>query len=264
MRAGRRERRHDEKGTSVIGKRLRRDRPRADDSRVRHRFRVPTPILVVGTAAALLGVLAVLTVVQPAVSRPPDRCTQFAQASRTLAENPTGSGRRIAVVGDSYAAGLALEDPATAWTRRLPGRVQVFAFSGSGFARRSSSCVAVAYFQRVPQALAGDPDLVVAEGGLNDVTQTDQQIRAGFRRLLAEVGDRPLLIVGPPAAPERIAQARRVDRVLRAVTRRTGTPYLSTIGLRLDYLDDRLHLTVEGHRVFGEAVAKRIAALRLR
>ncbi|RZI80622.1 MAG: SGNH/GDSL hydrolase family protein [Microbacterium sp.] len=227
-----------------------------------HRFRVPTPVLMVGTAVALVGVLTALTLAQPARSSAPDRCTQFALDSRALARTTTGTGRRVAVIGDSYAAGLALTDPATAWTRRLPGQVQVFAFSGSGFARASSSCHDVAYDQRAVAAAATDPAVVVAEGGLNDVTQSDAEIRAGFRRLLATVGDRPLLVVGPVPAPARLRGAERVDRTLRLVARRTGTPYLSMIGLRLTYLDDQLHLTVAGHRAFGDAVAKRLRALR--
>jgi acyl-CoA thioesterase-1 len=38
-------------------------------------------------------------------------------------------------------------------------------------------------------------------------------------------------------------------------------PYVSTLDMRLPYLDDRLHLTPTGHRIFGDAVAARIALL---
>jgi acyl-CoA thioesterase I len=38
-------------------------------------------------------------------------------------------------------------------------------------------------------------------------------------------------------------------------------PYVSTVDLDLPYLDDRLHLQPAGHKIFGDAVAARIAAL---
>jgi acyl-CoA thioesterase-1 len=38
-------------------------------------------------------------------------------------------------------------------------------------------------------------------------------------------------------------------------------PYVSTVDLKLPYLPDRLHLQPAGHRILGDAVADRIAAL---
>jgi acyl-CoA thioesterase I len=132
-----------------------------------------------------------------------DRCARFAQESAARQHVVTGHGTSTVVIGDSYAAGLGLAHPASAWTRALPGRVQVFAFSGSGFSRGASPCGAVAFDQRVRRALASGPSLVVIEGGLNDYDRTSDEIRAGFRRLLAEVGDRKVLVVSPPDAPLR-------------------------------------------------------------
>ena len=40
-------------------------------------------------------------------------------------------------------------------------------------------------------------------------------------------------------------------------------PYVATSDLRLPYLSDRLHLTAEGHVMFGDAVAGRLADLGL-
>ena len=53
----------------------------------------------------------------------------------------------------------------------------------------------------------------------------------------------------------------RVDRLLAHLSQKYGVPYVSTVDLKLPYLDDRLHLTPAGHRVFGDAVAARIALL---
>jgi acyl-CoA thioesterase I len=52
-----------------------------------------------------------------------------------------------------------------------------------------------------------------------------------------------------------------VDQLLAHLSKKYGVPYVSTLDLKLPYLDDLLHLTPAGHREFGDAVAARIAAL---
>lgn len=247
---------------SGIGKCLRLNHLWADDGRVRSRYRVPTPVMMGGIVAALIGLVTALTLVKPAVSTPPDRCTRFVQQSHAHAQDPDDPGGSTAVIGDSYAAGSGLDDPASGWTSRLPGRVFVYAFPGSGFSRDAGKCGGESFAERAPEALQFDPHLVVVQGGLNDIDQTDREIRAGLRRLLTQIGTRRVLIVGPAPAPTRYAGALRVDRVLRAAARRTGTPYLSMIERRLDYLPDGVHLTSTGHRKFGAIVANRIDASR--
>lgn len=230
-----------------------------------HRYRIPTPVLVVGTVASLVGILTVLNVVEPAQSRAPiDICSRFAEESRELAAAPIGSGRSIAVIGDSYAAGLALGDPRSSWASRLPGRVQVFAFSGSGFSPLSSRCQAVDFYERAGAVAALEPEVVVIEGGLNDVGQSEREIRSGFRKVILELQGREVLVVGPALAPSRDQGALRVDRILRQIAEQTRTPYLSMIGKRFDYLPDNLHLTPAGHQEFGELVAKRLRTLTVR
>ncbi|CAB4720190.1 unannotated protein [freshwater metagenome] len=51
----------------------------------------------------------------------------------------------------------------------------------------------------------------------------------------------------------------RIDALLARLCARAGLTYLSTYDLRLDYLDDRLHLTEAGHLAFGRAVAAELA-----
>jgi acyl-CoA thioesterase-1 len=52
-----------------------------------------------------------------------------------------------------------------------------------------------------------------------------------------------------------------VDRVLAALSDRYDVPYIRTSDWSLTYLEDRLHLTPEGHRAFGDAVARQLATL---
>jgi acyl-CoA thioesterase-1 len=163
------------------------------------------------------------------------------------------------VIGDSYAVGLGLDRPAQAWPARLPGRVHVDGFSGSGFSARSSGCGPVSFADRAAAAVGG-ADLVVVEGGLNDVDRSDAEIRTGFERLMLAVGERPVAVVGPPSAPARAGAVPRVDRLLADLAADHGAAYVPMSDVDLSYLDDRLHLTQAGHDAFGQRVADAVEA----
>lgn len=192
-----------------------------------------------------------------------DRCDRYAAASAARADVVTGAGRDVLVIGDSYSVGLLLEGPEQSWPTRLPGRVHVAGFSGSGFSRTALGCGDVSFARRAPAAVERvDPDLVVVAGGLNDFDQSPQAVTAGFERLVKALEGRRVLVVGPVAAPARPRGAAAVDRLLTELAARHGVAYLSTAHLELPYLADRLHLTTEGHRRLGDAVAKHGAGLR--
>ncbi|MDO9494343.1 MAG: SGNH/GDSL hydrolase family protein, partial [Nocardioides sp.] len=121
---------------------------------------------------------------------------------------------------------------------------------------RASGCGQVSFADRATAAVAAGADLVVVEGGLNDVDRTDAEIREGFRALVRAVGDVPLLVVGPPPAPARAGEVPRVDRLLAGLAAAHDAAYLSMADADLPYLPDGVHLTAEGHEQFGEAVAR--------
>ena len=52
-----------------------------------------------------------------------------------------------------------------------------------------------------------------------------------------------------------------MDRLLARLSVKYDVAYLSMVDLDLPYLPDRLHLQPAGHRIFGDAVADRLAAL---
>lgn len=189
------------------------------------------------------------------------RCQQFRSESLTRASAVTGSGERVVVIGDSWSAGLGLGDSTRSWPSRLPGRVAVAGFSGSGFSERASSCGRVSFADRAATAVRHGADLVLVEGGLNDVDQPDAAIVSGFDRLMTRLAGRRVVVVGPAAAPSRAARVHRVDSLLARLSEQHGVAYVETDDLRLSYLPDRLHLTPAGHRAFGDAVAERVAAL---
>ncbi|MXG91901.1 GDSL-type esterase/lipase family protein [Nocardioides flavescens] len=192
------------------------------------------------------------------------KCERFATGSAQRAKVVTGTGERVVVIGDSWSAGLGLARPGQSWPSRLAGEVHVAGFSGSGFSAGASECGRRASFAaREPQALRGGADLVVLEGGLNDVDQPSAAIATGFRRAVAEAAPHPVVVVGPASAPSRARWVPRVDALLARLSAEAGVDYVSTADLQLTYLPDQLHLTPAGHRAFGDAVAQRIAALGL-
>lgn len=188
------------------------------------------------------------------------RCHQFSSDRAARAAEVTGTGRRVVVLGDSWSAGLGLADPGRSWPVRLPGRVYVDGFSGSGFSAYASPCGPVAYFQRASRAVRHGADLVVVEGGLNDYDQSSAAITDGFHRLMSDLRGREVVVVGPAMAPLRAAAVPRVDRLLASLSAAAGVPYLSTVDLRLTYQRDRLHPTQAGANAFGDAVTAFLAA----
>jgi acyl-CoA thioesterase-1 len=189
----------------------------------------------------------------------PTRCQQHRLDARERAAVVTGEGQRVLVIGDSWSVGLGQDDLSRSWAARLPGEVHVRGFSGSGFSAGASGCGRVSFHDRAPTAVGVRPRLVVVEGGLNDYDQPARAIDRGFRNLMADLAGQHVVIVGPATAPLRARAVPRVDDRLARLSARYGVPYVRTSDLDLDYLDDRLHLTEDGHAEFGDAVAERLA-----
>ena len=188
------------------------------------------------------------------------RCQQHRVDARQRTAIVTGAGAPVLVIGDSWAVGLGQEDLGRSWAGRLPGEVHVAGFSGSGFSAGASDCGHVSFHDRAPTALGTRPQLVVVEGGLNDYDQPSADIEHGFRELMADLSGQHVVVVGPADAPARAGAVPRVDSLLEDLCAAYDVPYVRTSDLDLSYLADRLHLTEAGHRVFGDAVAERIAA----
>lgn len=232
-----------------------------------HPFRVRTRglVSVAGLTAALVVAFAFpLAQSAPSDAPPtsPTRCEQVSAAAAERAGMVSGRGDTVLVVGDSWSGGWKLRDLSRSWPSRLPGRVFVDGFPGSGYSAAASPCGPVSYGDRVAAAVQRSaPDLVVLQGGLNDYDRPAGEIREGFERVLAGLEEHDVVVVGPAAAPSRAHAVPRVDRLLASLSARHGVAYVRTTDLELPYLPDRLHLTRRGHQEFGDAVAERIAAL---
>jgi acyl-CoA thioesterase-1 len=187
------------------------------------------------------------------------RCQRFTYEQHWRAARPSGEGARVVVLGDSWSSGFGLRHPQDSWPVRLPGRVYVDGFPGSGFSAHASGCAGVGYADRVGRDLKRAGSLVVVEGGLNDFDQPSAAIAAGFRQLMKQLHGRDVVVVGPASAPSRAAAVPRVDRLLASLCAKAEVPYYSTVDLRLSYLPDRLHPDQAGADAFGDAVAGFVA-----
>lgn len=209
--------------------------------------------------AAMLTVLAALVVMQVADSAQArrERCDAHRQDSLARARLVTGRGAPVVVVGDSWSVGLGVGGAAS-WPTRLPGEVHVAGFSGSGFSSTASGCGPHSYAVRAARAVPVGTGLVVVEGGLNDTDQSTEAITVGFEALVRTLQAREVarvVVVGPAPAPARADGVARVDRLLRGLAAAAGVTYVSAVDWDLDYLPDRLHPDVAGHREFGDLVA---------
>jgi acyl-CoA thioesterase-1 len=183
-------------------------------------------------------------------------CDRQRADSQERSREDTGSGEPVVVIGDSWTVGFGPEEPDELWPARLPGRVHVEGWSGSGFSAGASPCPQAQYAARAPAAVADRAALVVVQGGINDHDQPTGDIERGAGRLLESLSDHRVVVVGPPRVPALTGAMPRIDAVLERAAARHGATYVSTLDWRLAYVGDGIHLTPAGHREFGERVAR--------
>jgi acyl-CoA thioesterase-1 len=171
----------------------------------------------------------------------------------------TGS-KRVTVLGDSYSAGygVALAD---SWpslsAAQLGAAVTVRSLGGTGYA--ASPCGPHDTFaDRAASVRSTRPDLVIVQGGLNDVLASPEAIRAGATRMLDSLGGVDVVLVGPPAAPKWTAEAKRVDRTLASFAAAHHVRYVSTLYWPLTFSADGIHPDAAGYRVFAHRVAEAV------
>jgi lysophospholipase L1-like esterase len=176
-----------------------------------------------------------------------------------------GGPRRVYVLGDSYAQGAFLDDPRRSWARTFAettgATVQVDGLSGTGFV--ADGFVGDHSFdQRLARALAWAPDVLVVQGGNNDLLVPLGSVEVAAEALLTATSDRQVVVVGPAPMPARAGSALDdVDRTLGEVTKRSGAKYVqASRWAALTFMADDTHLTQAGHDLFGRQVAAALGA----
>lgn len=212
-------------------------------------------LLALAVAAAVLGAAVPKWRQARADAKLRSQCQTIATQSAARNRVVTGHGQRVTVLGDSYAQGYLLTNPAQSWPSRLPGRVTVNSLGGTGFV--ASPCGQHdTYADRAASVLATHPRLVVIEGGLNDVLADRQAVADGLRRTVAALTPVRVVVVGPADAPKWREQAKRVDQTLAAAARIAHVQYVSALQWPLSFAADGIHLTPGSHRLFGDRVAQ--------
>lgn len=199
------------------------------------------------------------------------RAERACNTARSLEEKrggdtePVTQGSPVYVVlGDSYAQGWLLDNPLESWPTTmgedLGAEVWVDAVSGSGLVE-TRICAGTSIRDRLDDALAQNPDVLVVQTGINDSNTGPDQITSAIDEVAAASDGVRLVIVGPPTLPSG-DQSDAVDaagQVIEAAADAVGVQYVDLTRLDLPYLPDETHVTADGQRMIGEYVANQIA-----
>src|SRR4051794_23552624 len=129
--------------------------------------------------------------------------------------------------------------------------------SGTGLTTGGPCGRGADFGSRLPKALAHHPQILVVEGGLNDTHSPRGSLTAALTRVLDRSSKVPrLIVIGPPAAPRyELPEVRRIDGELHAACSAPQCTYVSTLGWKLPFMADQVHLTPAGHAMFAEHVS---------
>ncbi|ROQ17641.1 lysophospholipase L1-like esterase [Curtobacterium sp. PhB171] len=174
----------------------------------------------------------------------------------------TGSGPlRITVIGDSYAAGDSLADRTDAWVNvfaaETDATVTVLAEGGTGFTN-PGFCGDNAFGSRVDRVAATKPDLVIIEGGLNDVGASAEDEQTAVRSMLRGLDAFDIVMVGPVDVPAVTGEA-KVDASLEEAASLAKVRYVSALRWDIDLGTDDKHPSARGHTEFARRLSAAIA-----
>ena len=186
----------------------------------------------------------------------------------------------VAVVGDSISAGSPLWDPDPSVRARIGAEADERSQWQWWAAAQDPSLefrTRAAYGKRTDEIavfvdeVAGGADVLVVQGGINDVAQT-RSVEDAARNLagIVEHGrglglQVALADVLPwPSGDERAArEIARLNVLLHAIDGVTALPFHDTLALLEDWSDDGDHPSVEGHRLLGETAARVLSEIEL-
>jgi lysophospholipase L1-like esterase len=220
-------------------------------------------------ATALLAGGAVAAVSLTRAASEPPGCDDIRAYQERYGEVETlGHGSRtVAVIGDSYSAGDALSDRGSRWTDVLAEigpdlTVRLDGIPFTGFVN-SGACGPNAFPERIDRVVDASDDVLLIQGGLNDVYAEPENVAAAARDVLAAAdGVEHVVLIGPVDVPGREGE-REIDEVLARAAQQTGVDYVSTLEWELPMARDRVHPTAEGHRLYAEKVLAALTEARV-
>jgi lysophospholipase L1-like esterase len=188
------------------------------------------------------------------------RLTASTAAERAaLAEH--SSGPTAVFLGDSYTQGVGLpyigDDYAYVAADALHWRAVLNAAGGTGYVS-GGPCHGQQLLARVPQVVSAHPAVVVIQAGLDDYQSHEQRIERAAEQVYAQLRhDLPntsVVVVGPHSVPK-VSDVRPVIDALRTATTKAHVTYIDASSWPLLFEKDGIHLTVAGHRIYGQHLA---------
>lgn len=138
---------------------------------------------------------------------------------------------------------------------------KVAGVGGTGFTS-GGYCGEYSFGERIDDVLTTSPEILIIQGGLNDLGRPSDTVRVPAAQLLETAEDVPRVVVlGPVDAPVAEGEA-GVDVALSEAVRAAGREYVSGLDQDLRFLPDGLHLTQESHDELARHVAERIGLHR--
>lgn len=170
---------------------------------------------------------------------------------------------RFAVIGDSYAQGMYLDDPMVAFPYRLNaktggGAVLVSGSGGSGFTA-DGPCGGRQIVNRLGAVLDRKPPVLIVEAGLNDMGHADERVAVAdiLTRTAAASPTTKIIVVGPFAPPSQAGEKLTAVRdIIREEALERQVTFVDPSGWDFDLMPDGLHPTAKGH----EQIATRLLA----
>lgn len=179
------------------------------------------------------------------------------QADRGPVITIPGANPHVAIIGDSYSSGDTLDNYQDAWPFAFAAdtgdTVTLSGIGWTGFVD-GGVCDTDAFGSRT--AIADGADLVIIEGGLNDIP-TPNGVAAAVDEMVGKIGASRVVIVGPADTPATQGEE-AIDAILRDATTEAGAKYVSALNWKLTFGPDQTHLDPAGHKAFAQNVADAI------
>lgn len=179
------------------------------------------------------------------------------------------------VLGDSIAGGAAQGGNGPyGWpslvAKQLGLTLRLDGSGGTGYTTGGRQKGGRPYPQRVKEAVAAKPDVVVVEGSRNDGGRTRTQAAATdtLRRLRAGLPHARILVIGPIYSyPQRIG-SHPIDEAVSAAAKKLGMPYVSAVrrgwftGSAHRFIgSDGVHPTNAGHAYLAQQIRPELSRL---